>query len=106
VVEKVAQENGTQAVAEAYLRYLYSPEAQELIAKYHYRPRLEEVAKKHEADFQKVTLFTIDEVFGGWKSAQKTHFDDGEFSTRSISRKPNNLQKRNHQISEKISDPA
>ena len=77
VVEKVAEEKGSKALAEAYLNYLYTPEAQELIAKYHYRPRLEEVAKKHEADFQKITLFTIDDVFGGWKSAQKTHFDDG-----------------------------
>jgi len=59
------------------LDYLYTPEGQEIAARNHYRPRLEAVAQKHAADFPQVKLFTIDEVFGGWTKAQKTHFDDG-----------------------------
>ena len=76
-IDKVVNKRGTRAVAQAYLEYLYSPEGQEIAAKHYYRPRLEAVAKKHAASFQKVALFTIDEVFGGWQKAQKTHFNDG-----------------------------
>jgi sulfate transport system substrate-binding protein len=64
-------------VAEAYLRYLYTPEGQEIAAKHFYRPRLESVAEKYATTFAKVNLFTIDEVFGGWQKAQKTHFIEG-----------------------------
>ena len=64
-------------VAQAYLEYLYSPEGQEIAAKNYYRPRLEAVAKKYAATFPKVNLVTIDDVFGGWQKAQKTHFADG-----------------------------
>ena len=77
VVDKAARKHGTEAVAKAYLDYLYTPEGQEIAARNHYRPRLEAVAQKHAADFPQVKLFTIDEVFGGWTKAQKTHFDDG-----------------------------
>lgn len=77
VVDKVANRHGTAAVAKAYLEYLYSPEGQEIAARHYYRPRLREVAAKYEKQFPRVTLFTIDEVFGGWKKAQKKHFDDG-----------------------------
>jgi sulfate transport system substrate-binding protein len=77
VVDKVVDKRGTRAAAEAYLKYLYSEEGQEIAARHFYRPRLESVAKKHEARFAKVNLFTIDEVFGGWQKAQKIHFDDG-----------------------------
>jgi len=77
LVDKVADKHGTRVMAEAYLQYLYSHEGQELAAKHSYRPRDEEVAKCHESYFPKVPLFTIDEVFGGWRKAQKTHFDDG-----------------------------
>ena len=77
VVEKVAKRRGTETVAKAYLEYLYAPEGQAIIAKHHYRPRLESVAQKHEKDFPKLNLFTIDEVFGGWQNAQRTHFSDG-----------------------------
>jgi len=77
VVDKVATRRGNKAVAEEYLNYLYTPEGQEIVAKHHYRARSEEVAKKHAADFPKVELFTIDEVFGGWQKAHKTHFADG-----------------------------
>jgi sulfate transport system substrate-binding protein len=77
VVDKVVNRHGTKAVAQAYLEYLYSPEGQEIAAKHYYRPRLEAVAQKYAADFPKLNLFTIDEVFGGWQKAQKTHFNDG-----------------------------
>ena len=77
VVDKVAKKHGTYEVAEAYLKYLYSEEGQEIAAKNFYRPRLESVAAKYADKFPKVNLFTIDDVFGGWQKAQKTHFDDG-----------------------------
>jgi sulfate/thiosulfate-binding protein len=77
VVDKVAKRHGTEVVAKAFLEYLYTPEGQEIVAKNHYRPRLESVAQKYAADFPKLNLFTIDEVFGGWQKAQKTHFNDG-----------------------------
>lgn len=77
IVDKVVDKRGTRAAAEEYVRYLYSDEAQELAAKHHYRPRSQTIAAKHAADFAKVQLFTVDEVFGGWSKAQKTHFADG-----------------------------
>lgn len=77
VVDRVAKKHGTLEVATAYLEYLYSPEAQDLIGKHFYRPRLEAAANKYASLFPKVRLFTIDEKFGGWANAQKTHFDDG-----------------------------
>jgi sulfate/thiosulfate-binding protein len=77
VVDKVAKRRGTEAVAKAYLEYLYTPEGQEIVARNHYRPRLEAVAQKYAADFPKLGLFTIDEVFGGWQKAQKAHFNEG-----------------------------
>lgn len=76
-VDKVVNRRGTREVAEAYLRFLYTPEGQELAAKNFYRPRLDSVAAKYAATFPKVSLFTIDEVFGGWQKAQKTHFSEG-----------------------------
>jgi len=77
VVDKNVDKRGTRAVAEAYLQYLYSDEGQELAAKHYYRPRSQAVAAKHAARFPAVSLFTISDVFGGWKKAQATHFDDG-----------------------------
>ena len=77
IVDKVVDKRGTRAVAQAYLEYLYSEEGQEIAARNFYRPRLQSVAKKYEGKFPRLTLFTIDEVFGGWQNAQKTHFDDG-----------------------------
>ena len=77
VVDKVVARRGTKAVAQAYLEYLYSPEGQEIAARHYYRPRLKSVAEKYAADFPKLTLFTIDEVFGGWQKAHTTHFADG-----------------------------
>jgi sulfate/thiosulfate-binding protein len=77
VVDKVVDKHKTRKVAEAYLQYLYSEEGQEIAAKNYYRPTLAAVAKKYEAQFPKVSLITIDDVFGGWAKAQKTHFADG-----------------------------
>jgi sulfate/thiosulfate transport system substrate-binding protein len=77
VVDKNVKRHNTQAVAEAYLQYLYSEEGQEIAAKNYYRPTLEAVAKKYEKQFPKVNLIKIDETFGGWQKAQKTHFADG-----------------------------
>ncbi len=77
VVEKNAAKNGTTEVARAYLEFLYTPEAQDLIAKHYYRPRDAGIAKKYAAQFPALQLFTIDDVFGGWAKAQKTYFDDG-----------------------------
>ncbi|WAC75773.1 sulfate ABC transporter substrate-binding protein [Roseateles sp. SL47] len=77
VVDKNVDKKGTRKVAEAYLQYLYSPEGQEIAAKNYYRPRDPKVAQKYDKQFAPVKLVTIDEVFGGWRNAQKTHFDDG-----------------------------
>ena len=77
IVDKIVDRKGTRAVAEAYLQYLYSPEGQEIAAKRHYRPRDQAVAARYASSFAKVKLFTVDEVFGGWQKAQKTHFADG-----------------------------
>jgi sulfate/thiosulfate transport system substrate-binding protein len=76
VVDKVVDKKGTRAAAEGFLKFIYSKEGQEIAAKNYYRPRDAEVAKKYEKTFPKVNLFTIDEVFGGWRTAQKKHFED------------------------------
>ena len=77
VVDAVADRKGTRAVAEAYLRYWYSKEGQEIAARNSYRPRDPEIAKEYENSFAKVELFTVDDVFGGWTRAQKEHFGEG-----------------------------
>jgi sulfate/thiosulfate-binding protein len=77
LVDKVAAKHGTTKVAEEYLKYLYSPDGQEVIARNYYRPRLASVADKYKSQFPTLPLFTVDEVFGGWTKAQKTYFDDG-----------------------------
>lgn len=77
VVDKTVDKRGTRAVAQAYLEFLYSKQGQEVVAKNFYRPRHAEVAKRYEGKFARVQLFTIDEVFGGWKNAQLAHFADG-----------------------------
>jgi sulfate transport system substrate-binding protein len=77
VVDKVAKKKGTEAVARAYLEYLYSDEGQDIAGRNFYRPRSPQAAAKYAAQFPQITLFTIDEAFGGWTKAQKTHFADG-----------------------------
>lgn len=79
LVKGNADKKGTTKVAQAYLDYLYSPVGQQIAASNYYRPNKPElVTKKEDLNrFPKVKLFTIDEVFGGWQKAQKTHFEDG-----------------------------
>ncbi|MBL8398416.1 MAG: sulfate ABC transporter substrate-binding protein [Candidatus Accumulibacter sp.] len=77
VVEKYADKHGTRSLAQAYLDYLYSPEAQEIAARHYYRPRDSRVVAKYAGAFGKINLVTIDEAFSGWRTAQKVHFADG-----------------------------
>jgi len=77
VVDKVVKRHGTADVAKGYLDYLYSDEGQEIAARNYYRPRSAAAAAKFADKFPKLQLFTIDEVFGGWQKATKTHFADG-----------------------------
>jgi sulfate/thiosulfate transport system substrate-binding protein len=77
LVDKVVDRKGTRKVAEAYLQYWYTPEAQEIAARHFYRPIDAKVAAKYEKQFPKLSLFTIEELFGGWQRAQRTHFADG-----------------------------
>ena len=77
VVDKVVDKRATRKVAQAYLEYLYSPEGQDLAARHYYRPRDAKIAAKYARQFGKVNLVTIDDTFGGWRNAQKTHFADG-----------------------------
>jgi sulfate/thiosulfate-binding protein len=77
VVDKFAKKKGNEAIAKAYLEYLYSEEAQDIIGKNFYRPTSEAAAAKYAATFPKVELFTIDQAFGGWTKAKKDHFSDG-----------------------------
>lgn len=77
VVDKVVKKHGTEEVAKAYLNFLYTPEAQEIIASNFYRPRDTVVTEKYRGKFPHLELVTIDESFGGWKKAQEKHFADG-----------------------------
>ncbi|HEY8932395.1 MAG TPA: sulfate ABC transporter substrate-binding protein [Rariglobus sp.] len=77
VVDKVVKKKGTEEVAKAYLEYLYSDEAQDIIGKNYYRPTSEKAKAKYASVFPKVELFTIDQAFGGWTKAAATHFADG-----------------------------
>lgn len=77
LVDKVADRKKNRAVAQAYLEFLYSAEGQDLAGKHYYRPRSEAAAAKYAHQFPKVSLVTVEEVFGGWARAQKIHFDDG-----------------------------
>lgn len=77
VVDEVVDKKDTRKVAEEYLKYLYSDEAQEIAAKNYYRPRNKEIEEKYKDTFKDIKLITIDEVFGGWQEAQKKHFSDG-----------------------------
>ncbi|QAZ41449.1 sulfate ABC transporter substrate-binding protein [Methylibium sp. Pch-M] len=77
VIDSVVDKKGTRKQAEAYLKFLWSDEAQEIAAKHQLRPRSPALLSKYAKDFPKVNTFTIDEIFGGWSKAQKEHFDDG-----------------------------
>lgn len=77
VVDRVVARKGTGAVAKAYLDFLYTPQAQEIVGRNHYRPVDPAIAAKYAAQLPKVQLFTVDQVFGGWQKAQSTHFANG-----------------------------
>jgi sulfate transport system substrate-binding protein len=77
VVDKITNKRGTATVAKAYLEYMYSDEGQEIAARHYYRPRTKSIANKYAWQFPKLNLFTVNDVFGGWQNAQKTHFADG-----------------------------
>jgi sulfate transport system substrate-binding protein len=77
VVDKVVDKRGTRLTAQAYLDYLYSEEGQAIAAKHHYRPTNARIAAQNAKQFPKLKLVTIDDTFGGWAKAQKTHFADG-----------------------------
>ncbi|SAI68100.1 sulfate-binding protein [Bordetella ansorpii] len=78
VVDKVVDRKGTRAAAQAYLDFLYTPQAQEIIARNFYRPTDRTVAAKYADRFPKLKRVTIDDpIFGGWQAAQKKHFSDG-----------------------------
>jgi sulfate transport system substrate-binding protein len=82
VVDKIVDKRRTRAAAEEYLRYLYSPEGQEIAAKHYYRPVDAKVAAKYSAQFPKVKLFTLAEIASDWQKANKTHFADGALFDR------------------------
>ncbi|HTT79040.1 MAG TPA: sulfate ABC transporter substrate-binding protein [Stellaceae bacterium] len=77
VVDKNVDKHGTRAVAEAYLNYLYTRQGQEIVARHYYRPRDPVVAARYAHTFPQLPLFTVDQVFGGWKAAQAKYFADG-----------------------------
>ncbi|MCP3722324.1 sulfate ABC transporter substrate-binding protein [Paraburkholderia sp. CNPSo 3272] len=77
IVDKVVDKHGTRKSAQAYLDYLYSPSAQEIIAQHHLRPRDAAVLAKHASEFKPIKTFTVEQVFGSWQNAQATHFADG-----------------------------
>ena len=77
VIDRVVDKKGTRKQAEAYLKFLWGDEAQEIAAKHQLRPRSAALLAKYSKDFPKVQTFTIDEYFGGWTKAQREHFDDG-----------------------------
>jgi sulfate/thiosulfate-binding protein len=86
VVDKVVDKHGTRAIAEAYLKYLYSEEGQKIAAKNYYRPINKKIAAA-ASKLPKLKLFTLDEVFGSWQKAQKTHFSDGGIFDQIYSKK-------------------
>jgi len=77
LVDRVVDRKGTRKLAEEYLKYLYSPEGQEIAAKHFYRPFDRKVAAKYARQFPRLRLVTINDTFGGWSKAQSTHFADG-----------------------------
>jgi len=77
IVDRVVDKKGTRALAQAYLEYLYSDAAQELAARHFLRVRSPKIEARYAASFKPIKLFTVDEVFGGWRNAQKVHFADG-----------------------------
>jgi sulfate transport system substrate-binding protein len=77
IVDKVVDKRGTRKEAQAYLDFLYTPAAQEIIAQHHLRPRNADVLAKHAGEFRPLKTFTVEQMFGSWQKAQQTHFADG-----------------------------
>jgi sulfate/thiosulfate transport system substrate-binding protein len=77
VVDTVVDRRGTRPIAEAYLKFLFTEQGQEIGARHHFRPRDQAIAARFAEDFPALATFTVDEAFGGWQNAQKSHFDDG-----------------------------
>lgn len=77
IVDEVVDKRGTREVAKAYLEYLYTEEGQEIVAQNYYRPTNKQIADKYKERFPEVKMVTVDEVFGGWRTAQEKHFKDG-----------------------------
>jgi sulfate transport system substrate-binding protein len=77
LVDKVVERKKTRKQAQAYLDFLWSPQAQDIIARHHLRPRNADVMQAHASEFRPIKTFTVDEVFGGWQKAQQAHFADG-----------------------------
>jgi sulfate transport system substrate-binding protein len=77
VVDRYAEAHGTRKIAEAYVQFLYTEEAQMIVARHHFRPRSREALELHRQDFPDIRLYEIDEAFGGWAQAQRRHFDEG-----------------------------
>jgi len=77
LVDANVDRKGTRAAAEAYLQFLYTPAAQDLVGKHHFRPREAAAAAKYAAAFKALPMVTVDSAFGGWTKAQATHFADG-----------------------------
>lgn len=82
VVDTVVDRRGTRQVAEAYLRFLYTPEGQEIAARHHFRPRNPEVLARHRDQFPELELFTVAQLFGNWNEAHRVHFADGAIFDR------------------------
>jgi sulfate/thiosulfate transport system substrate-binding protein len=87
VVDRNAKRRKTDQSAADYLRFLYSEAGQEIIARHHFRPQEKNVADRYKTKFPELKLFTVDEVFGGWANAHKTHFADGGTFDRTQTRK-------------------
>jgi sulfate/thiosulfate transport system substrate-binding protein len=88
VVDRNVDRKGTRAVAEEYLKYLYSEEGQDIVGKHFYRPAVSAKAQaRYARQFPKINLFTIDQAFGGWARADKEHFADGASFDQIYSRK-------------------
>jgi sulfate transport system substrate-binding protein len=77
LVDRNADKHGTRAVAEAYLKFLYSPQGQAIAARHHYRPRSPQVMAQYARQFPKVRLFTLKDTFGDWRQAHAKFFADG-----------------------------
>jgi len=77
LVDRNVDKHKTRTVAEGYLNFLYSPIAQDIVGKHHFRPREAAAAAKYAAGFKPIPMVTIDQAFGGWKKAQAAHFADG-----------------------------